>query len=123
MASKIRMLLLLIAVLMLCSCLPPDDSMMRQEKDLPTMLTLGANYCQYCRAMKPSINKLSSAYSGKVNVLYVDVERYPDYARRYNAQVVPYTVFMDKSGRVLASKPGYMEEAEMRHYLNSYLLK
>ena len=121
---KIKSLLLMFMLLAICSCaIPSGERAVRLEKGLPTMLTLGAGYCQYCKAMRPSINKLSAEYRGKVNVVYADTKSNPEYARRYRAEGVPFTVLLDKNERLLFSQLGYLSEAEMRQYIKRYFSK
>ena len=96
---------------------------MQLEKGVPTMLILGTGYCQYCKAMRPAISKLSAEYRGKVSILYADAQRNPDYARRFRAEGVPFTVLLDRNGQVLTSQLGYMNEAEMRQCIKIFLLK
>jgi thioredoxin 1 len=63
------------------------------------MLELGSVGCIPCEQMKPVMEKLRTDYRGKLEVLFVDVRKDKETARRFGVYVIPVQVFLDKTGK------------------------
>jgi thioredoxin 1 len=63
------------------------------------MLELGSVGCIPCEQMKTVMEKLRTSYKGKLDVLFVDVRKDRDTARKFGAFVIPTQVFLDKNGK------------------------
>jgi thioredoxin 1 len=63
------------------------------------MLELGSVGCIPCEQMKPVMEKLRTSYKGKLDVLFVDVRKDRDTARKFGVFVIPTQVFLDKNGK------------------------
>jgi len=71
------------------------DSMLSkaaEEKKL-VMLELGSVGCIPCEQMKPVMSKLSSTYKGKLEVIFVDVRKDTEPARRFRVFGIPLRYF------------------------------
>ena len=87
------------------------DSMLakaKTEKKI-VMLELGSVGCIPCEQMKPVMSKLSSAYKGKLEVIYVDVRKDAEPARRFRVFGIPTQVFLDRSGKEFHRHVGYYD--------------
>jgi thioredoxin 1 len=62
------------------------------------MLELGSVGCIPCEEMRPVMATLSTTYKGKLEVIFVDVRKDNDTARRFRVFGIPTQVFLDKSG-------------------------
>jgi thioredoxin 2 len=66
----------------------------------------------------PEVAKLAREMAGRAVVLKVDTEAHPDLAGRYNVQSIPNFVVL-KGGSVVMQKPGLVDRAEMRRWLEA----
>jgi thioredoxin 1 len=63
------------------------------------MLELGSVGCIPCEQMKPVMAKLSDTYKGKLDVIFIDVKKDHDAARRFGVYMIPVQVYLDRNGK------------------------
>lgn len=80
---------------------------------LPTMADFGMGTCKPCKAMEPILKQATQDYWGKVNILFVELDKYPDLARKYRIAAMPTQIFFDASGKQVDSHMGYMDRSEI----------
>jgi len=80
-------------------------------KGMVTMLDLGADKCIPCKMMVPVMKKVEAAYEGKAAVVFIDVWKHNEQARRFRIRAIPTQIFFDKSGREVYRHVGFMNEA------------
>src|SRR5512135_3011511 len=67
-----------------------DDSLNKAKAEGKiVMLELGSVGCIPCEQMKPVMQKLRDSYQGKLDVIFVDVRKDHDTARRFNVHIIP----------------------------------
>ena len=71
------------------------------------MLELGSGGCIQCENMKPVMAKLSENYAGKLEVIFVDVKKDHDTARRFGVYLIPLQVFLDTQGKEFHRHVGF----------------
>ena len=79
-------------------------------KDMVTMVDLGAKSCIPCKMMAPILEKLDKDYKGKAAILFIDVWKDPDQAKRFGIQTIPTQIFYDKQGKEVLRHSGFMSE-------------
>lgn len=79
----------------------------------PVIAKLGADWCPPCRAMKPELKALAVEQKGKLIVLDLDIEKNRGLAREYKVNLIPATLFYDRSGKFRDKKIGFMSKAEL----------
>ena len=84
------------------------------------LLDFGADWCAPCKTQDPIVNKLASAYSGRVVVTKIDIDKSPDLASRYEIQGVP-TLIIERNGRIAKRLMGLQEEATLAAALDDAL--
>jgi thioredoxin 1 len=77
------------------------------------MLELGSVGCIPCEQMKPVMEKLRTNYKGKLEVLFVDVRKDKDTAKRFRVYVIPTQVFLDKTGKEYHRHIGFYSYEEI----------
>jgi thioredoxin 1 len=77
------------------------------------MLELGSVGCRPCEQMKPVMEKLRTSYKGKMEVIFVDVRKDRDAARKFGVYVIPTQVFLDKNGKVFHRHFGFYDFEEI----------
>ena len=75
-----------------------------------TMIDLGADSCVPCKLMAPILKKLEKEYSGRAAIVFIDVWKYKDQARRFGIRAIPTQIFFDKEGKEVYRHLGFMSE-------------
>ncbi|MCL5024540.1 MAG: thioredoxin family protein [Nitrospirae bacterium] len=81
------------------------------------MLELGSVGCIPCEQMKPVMEKLRRNYKGKLEVVFVDIRKEQDAARKFGVYVIPTQIFLDKSGKVIHRHIGFYGYEEIEPVL------
>lgn len=122
MMKKIFMALVVVLnLLIMCGCSNAggiDDALNNAKKEGKfVMLELGSVGCIPCEQMKPVMEKLRTNYIGKLEVIFVDVRKDRENARRFGITVIPTQVFLDKSGREFHRHIGFYAYEEIEPVL------
>ncbi|MBL7211336.1 MAG: thioredoxin fold domain-containing protein [Desulfobacteraceae bacterium] len=85
-------------------------------KDVPaqgmvTMVDLGAKACIPCKMMTPILEKLEKSYKGKAAIIFIDVWKHRDQAKKFGIRAIPTQIFYDKDGKEIYRHVGFMSEA------------
>lgn len=109
---RIRFVLLVVVFLLSlssCSKAGDIDSALNKAKaeDKVVMLELGSIGCIPCEKMKPVMARLSDTYKGKLDVIFIDVKKDHDTARRFGVYMIPVQVFLDKNGKEFYRHVGF----------------
>ncbi len=83
-----------------------------QQQDKLVLIKLTAKWCQFCKKMDLTTYQ-NDAVIDEVNQHYiaikVDEEKHPKIAAKYSQVGFPGTVILDKKGKQLLSKTGYLK--------------
>lgn len=82
-------------------------------KGMATMVDLGANVCIPCKMMAPVMEKVEKKYKGKAAIVFIDVWKNKEPAKRFGIRVIPTQIFFDKEGKEVYRHEGFMGEAEI----------
>ena len=80
-------------------------------KGMVTMLDLGADSCIPCKMMAPILAKMEKQYDGKAAIIFIDVWKHRDQAKRFGVRAIPTQIFFDKEGKEIYRHMGFMGEA------------
>ncbi len=84
---------------------------------IPTLASFGADTCMPCQMMKPIREAIADKYSGRLNVVYVQVNKEQVLAQRYGVQGIPFMIFFDANGSRIHSQAGMMSEEQIEGWL------
>lgn len=79
-------------------------------KGTVTMIDLGADSCVPCKLMAPILKKLEKEYKGRAAIVFIDVWKHKEQAKRFGIRVIPTQVFFDKDGKEVYRHVGFMSE-------------
>lgn len=82
-------------------------------KGMVTMVDLGANQCIPCKMMAPIIEKLEKNYRGKAAIVFIDVWKDKEPAKRFGIRAIPTQIFFNKEGKEVYRHTGFMGEANI----------
>ena len=120
-------LLLLSTLFLLMStaevCAEPGTAPEVPVKGMVTMVDLGAKSCIPCKMMAPIMEKLEKDYKGRAAILFIDVWKEPDQAKRFDIRTIPTQIFYDKEGKEVLRHTGFMSEEAIVTQLNKMGVK
>jgi len=96
---------------------PPTDTSEELKKALtsgkPVLVDFGANSCLPCRQIRPLLKEIRQEFTGKAQVLVLDVYQNKEVAGEYRVQVIPTLIFFDKSGKEVFRHIGPWDKASI----------
>ena len=79
----------------------------------PFLVDFGANSCMPCRQIRPILKEIEKEYTGKAQVLILDVYKNQDLAREYKVSLIPTLVFFDKAGKEVFRHVGAWDKSSI----------
>ena len=79
-------------------------------KGMVTMIDLGADKCIPCRMMAPILVELKEAYKGRAAIVFIDVWKNPEEAKKYGIRAIPTQIFFDREGKEVYRHVGFMDK-------------
>ena len=79
---------------------PNDILEFGEPQPMPIVVDFSASWCGPCRQMHPIFDKLAKKYHGKVQFIYVDIDKAPQLAKQYGVEAVPTLLFVNKKVRL-----------------------
>jgi thioredoxin 1 len=83
----------------------------------PTVAEFGADYCVYCKAMKPILEELIAEHDDKLNLSFIDVRNNTTLTRKYEIVGIPTQVVFDSGGQVVTRHVGKWPKEEIVAHL------
>ena len=82
-------------------------------KGMVTMVDLGADKCIPCKMMVPIMEKVEKKYRGKAAIVFIDVWKDKEPAKRFGIRAIPTQIFFDKEGKEVYRHTGFMGEPDI----------
>lgn len=86
----------------------------------PVAVEFWAPWCPWCRRLIPEFEALSPEYDGRITMLKLNSDDYPEIAQRYGVMGLP-TIKMFCRGRVIGELIGYMPRPRLKAELDRLL--
>ena len=74
------------------------------QSKVPVLVDFTATWCGPCKAMKPAIHEIETAYGRRIKVVAIDIDERPDLADHFRVTGVP---------RLMVIKDGKIQEDEV----------
>jgi len=75
-----------------------------------TMIDLGATECVPCKMMAPILEELKKEYDGRADIIFIDVWKAPEQARKFGIRAIPTQIFFDAEGKEFYRHTGFMDK-------------
>ncbi len=90
------------------------------KADTPALVDFWAPWCGPCRAIGPVLEEIAREYTGKVNVVKVNVDESPEISQRFRIRSIPTLMFIDK-GQVKDTLTGSLPKAQLAAFIEKNL--
>ncbi len=91
------------------------DEIVRESK-VPVLVDFWAEWCGPCKMAAPHVAQTARELAGRVIVLKVDTERFPELAARYRVQGIPnFAVFV--RGELKFQQAGLVDANTMKNWI------
>lgn len=91
----------------------------------PQIVKFSSKLCSDCKKMKGVFEAVMPQYSGTVEVIEYDIEKNDkninDAIDKYNVDLVPTVVYIDKNGKVVRKTEGYIDKHKFETYVKELL--
>jgi thioredoxin 1 len=75
-----------------------------------TMIDLGATECIPCKMMAPILEELEKEYEGRADIIFIDVWKAPEQAKKFGIRAIPTQIFFDTEGNEYYRHTGFMDK-------------
>ncbi len=96
---------------------PKIDLKVLMSKRVPILLEFGRGWCIPCKYMKPILEDMAKAYSGKAIVTTVDMDANKDLVRDFGIRMMPTQVFLTPDGKEFFRNEGTLEREQIAQVL------
>lgn len=90
------------------------------QSDTPVLVDFWAEWCQPCKMLGPTIEKIANEYEGKVKVGKVDTDSNRETAVKFNITAIPTVIIFDK-GTVAQQVVGLKGEVDYKKILDGLI--
>ncbi len=90
------------------------------QSKTPVLVDFWAEWCGPCKMVAPVLEELMDEYSGKLDIVKLDVDSSPVTASRYQIMSIP-TMMLFKDGEVAAQIVGFHPKDAMKKEIDAVL--
>ena len=95
-----------------------EEMVLGEEK--PLLVDFYATWCGPCRMLAPILEQVQAHLKGKVQVVKIDTDRYPEIASQYNIHALP-TIVLFKQGQPIERIEGVLPPEQLIERLSPLL--
>jgi putative thioredoxin len=96
-----------------------DKEVIERSMQTPVIVDFWAPWCEPCKQLGPTLEKLAEEGQGKFILAKIDVDQQPDIAQWFGVQQIP-VVFAIQNGQPVDQFMGNIPEAQIREWLQQF---
>ncbi len=93
---------------------------MLSNSDLPILVDFYADWCGPCQVMARELEMVNAQLQGKLKIIKIDTEKYPELASQYQVYALP-TLVLFKQGKPVETIEGALKAKEVVQRVQSYI--
>jgi thioredoxin len=93
---------------------------MLSGSDLPVLVDFYADWCGPCQMMVPILEQVNAQLTGKMTIVKIDTEKYPELATAYEISALP-TLVLFKEGEPVNRIEGAMSASQLVQHLETLI--
>lgn len=86
----------------------------------PVLVEYMTEHCPWCQRLEPVLAAAQPKFEGRVRMVKVDIERWPDVKPTDHPRAVP-TIAVFREGRMIMTKSGMIQRQQLEVFLNHWL--
>lgn len=90
------------------------------QKNLPVLIEFGSEWCGPCKKMKPILEELEKELSGKVEIYFLDISKFPVKAMEYEILSIPQ-ILIFKNGALFERLIGEQNKENLKQLVERYI--
>ena len=87
------------------------------KSSLPVLVDFYADWCPPCRALAPTLYKLSAEFADRVKIVKVNIDAEPELANQFRVESIPTLIFFAE-GQPVGRASGLVNESGLRNALH-----
>jgi thioredoxin len=93
---------------------------MLSGSDVPVLVDFYADWCGPCQMMSPILEQVNAQLQGRIRVVKIDTEKYPQLATQYRIEALP-TLMVFKQGQPVDRIEGVVQAPQLIQHLNTLI--
>jgi putative thioredoxin len=92
-----------------------EREVVEASKSMPVVVDFWAPWCGPCKALGPTLDKVTESFGGRVKLVKVNSDENPELSQAFNIRSIP-NVIAFKDGRAVAQFMGAVPETQVREF-------
>jgi thioredoxin 1 len=90
------------------------------QSSIPVIVDFWAPWCNPCKMVAPTLDKLAKEYEGKMLIAKVNTDENPEWMMKYGIQGIPTMLFVS-NGKIVHRQVGALPERMLRDVVTQFM--
>ena len=90
------------------------------QSPIPVIVDFWAPWCNPCKMIAPTLEKLAKEYDGKILVAKINTDENPEWMMKYGIQGIPTVLFIS-NGKIIYRQSGALPERMLRDIVTQFM--
>jgi thioredoxin 1 len=90
------------------------------QSSIPVIVDFWAPWCNPCKMVAPTLDKLAKEYEGKILIAKVNTDENPEWMMKYGIQGIPTMLFVS-NGKIVHRQVGALPERMLRDVVTQFM--